>query len=203
VPRPIRRPVLVVTAVNAFGWVANMLYVGYLLVDLHAGPARYGLALALWGGAGLVSGWLLGRVRLSALERLAAPCLLAMAAAWALMTRPLGYWPVALLGLPEGFVTWLLFDLLQARVLELAPAARRGAWTAVAASWGAGGRLVGLASVLVLPVFTRVHVGFGLLAALMTAAAVAVGLSAGVPTPAAAEPPPPAGVTELRPNESA
>ncbi len=78
-----------VAALNALGWRANLLYVACLVVDLRVGPARYGLALGLWGGAGLVSGSLLGRVPTDALARLAVPRLMAMAVAWALMTAAL------------------------------------------------------------------------------------------------------------------
>lgn len=152
-PSAIRREVLVLAMLSALGWAANALYAAYLVVDLRAGALRYGIALALWGGSGILAGARLGRVPRATLARLSGLGLGALALAWAAMSRPLGYLPVALLGVPEGFVTWLLLDLLQVRVPERAGARERGAFAAAAARWAAGGRLVGLAAVLAVPVF--------------------------------------------------
>jgi hypothetical protein len=175
-PGPIRRSVIVVAVFSGLAWIANMLYTAYVFINLHAGPAGFGLALALWGGAGLLSAWALQHVDMKRLDRLTWVWLALMAAAWGIMTLPVGFWIVALLGIPEGFATWLLFDLLQARVLTLAPADQRGRWTAIAAGWNAGGQIAGLSALLVAPVFLHVHRGFLVIAVLMTAMAITAGL---------------------------
>jgi MFS family permease len=180
-PSLLRQQMLLVAMVNGLAWVANMLYTAYLLTDLHVGAAGFGLALSLWGGAGLLSAWVLRHRDVETLRRWSWIGLLMMAGCWVVMTQPVGFWVVALLGVPEGFATWLLLDLLQASVLVGSSPEVRGQWSALAASMSAGGRIAGLAAVLAIPFLRHVHMGFLALAVAMvgvTAAALLAGRAA-------------------------
>jgi hypothetical protein len=164
-PATLRVQIGVVALVAMLSWIANVLYTAYLLVDLNAGALGFGFALALWGGAGILSAGALGRLRPRHPEWAIFAAILSLAVTWAVMTQPVDFWVAAGLGVPEGFVIWLMVDLLQARTLMEAPAHTRARWTAVAAGWSTGGQVAGLALVLALPFFGRVHAGFMLLAA--------------------------------------
>lgn len=161
----LRRHMTVVAAANALMWVANILYTDYILVRLSAGPLGFGVALGLWYAAGLLAAWWLPRLNLGRVTRLVAGLLLLVAAIWVVMTQPVPFWVVAAVGVPEGFATWLLTDLLQSRVLVAAPESGRSALVAAAQAWTTGGRLLGLAVAIAVPVFQHVHAGFGILAA--------------------------------------
>lgn len=164
VEAPLRRQMAVVGAVNALMWVANILYTDYILVRLSAGPLGFGVALALWYGAGLLAAWCLPRLALDRVTGVVGSLCLLVAALWLVMTEPVPFWVVAAVGVPEGFALWLLTDLLQSRVLVAAPEAGRGALVAAAQAWATGGRLVGLGAAIAVPVFQHVHAGFAVLA---------------------------------------
>jgi MFS family permease len=166
IPRAVVEQMAVVGVVAALAWMANVLYTAYLLVDLHAGAWRYGLALGVWGGAGLLSAAILPRVNPSRPERWIAVLIVVLGSAWAVMTRPVGYWVVVGLGLPEGFATFLLVDLIQSRILTEACPRERGQWQSASGAWNAGGRMTGLAVASVLPWLSEVHFTFGGLALL-------------------------------------
>lgn len=176
-PPHIRAHMTVVGAVNALAWVANILYTAYILLDVRAGAAGWGLAVSLWAGAGLVSAWVLPRVAPTARpsKLLVAGLVLLMASTWVVMTGPVPFWVVAAIGMPEGFATWLLSDLLQARLVMLAPERERPHWSSAANAWSTGGRIVGLAAAVLVPVFATVHEGFFVLAALGVLLAAAYG----------------------------
>lgn len=154
----------IVAALNGLMWIANVLYSAYILVNLRAGPVGFAISYALWGGSGLLAGWLLQRVgrietkRFTTLVTLGS--LLITAGAWGLMTQPLPFWPVALLGAGEGMATWFGLDTLETEMLALAPAAQRGAWRGQLHSTISRGRVMGLAAAILLPVFQHVHQGF-------------------------------------------
>ncbi|MDA8197976.1 MAG: MFS transporter [Thermaerobacter sp.] len=160
----LRRQMAVVAAVNALMWVANILYTDYILVRLSAGPLGFGVALGLWYAAGLLAAWWLPRLNLHRVTRLVAGLILLVAAIWLVMTQPVPFWVVAVVGVPEGFATWLLTDLLQSHVLVAAPESGRSALVAAAQAWTTGGRLLGLGLAIAVPVFQHVHAGFGFLA---------------------------------------
>ncbi len=164
VTAPLRRQMAVVAAVNALMWVANILYTDYILVRLSAGPLGFGVALGLWYAAGLLAAWWLPRLNLDRVTRLVARLILLMTGLWLVMTQPVPFWVVAAVGVPEGFATWLLTDLLQSRVLAAAPESGRSALVAAAQAWTTGGRLLGLGLAIALPVFQHVHAGFAILA---------------------------------------
>jgi len=166
IPRAVMEQMAVGGVVAALSWMANVLYTAYILVDLHAGALRYGLALGVWGGAGLLSAAILPRVNPSRPERWIAVLIVVLGAAWAVMTRPVGYWVVVGLGLPEGFATFLLVDLIQSRILTEASPGERGQWQSASGAWTAGGRMTGLAVASVLPWLSQVHLTFGGLALL-------------------------------------
>ena len=160
----LRRHMIVVAAVNALMWVANILYTDYILVRITAGPLGFGVALGLWYAAGLLAAWSLPRLTLDRVTRLVAGLILLVAAIWLVMTQPVPFWVVAAVGVPEGFATWLLTDLLQSRVLVAAPESGRSALVAAAEAWTTGGRLVGLGLAIGVPLFAHVHAGFAMLA---------------------------------------
>ncbi len=172
-PQAVVEQMAVSGAIAALSWMANVLYTAYMLVTLHAGALRYGVALGIWGGAGIMSAAILPRMSPSRPERLITALIIIMAASWAVMTRPVGYWVVAGLGLPEGFCTFLLADLIQARVLTEAGTGERGRWQALSGAWAAGGRLAGLAAAAAVPWLPRVHAVFFGLAGLMVLLALA------------------------------
>jgi MFS family permease len=164
IPRPVLAQMTVGGVIAALSWMANVLYTAYILVTLHAGALRYGVALGVWGGAGLLSAALLPRLNPGRPERWIAALILVLGAAWAVMTLPVGYWVVAGLGLPEGFATFLLVDLIQSRILTEAGPRERGQWQADNGAWNAGGRMTGLAAASAVPWLLRVHLTFGGLA---------------------------------------
>jgi hypothetical protein len=171
-PRAVLEQMAVGGAIAALSWMANVLYTAYMLVDLHSGALRYGLALGIWGGAGILSAAILPRLNPARPERLITALIVLMAVSWAVMTRPVGYWVVAGLGLPEGFGTFLLADLVQSRVLTEAGSGERGRWEATRGAWTAGGRLTGLAVAASWPWLAHVHATFFGLASLMLLLAV-------------------------------
>lgn len=166
IPWPVVEQMTVGGAVAALSWMANVLYTAYTLVSLHAGALRYGLALGVWGGAGLLSAAVLPRINPGRPERWIAVLIVVLGTAWAVMTRPVGYWVVVGLGFPEGFATFLLIDLIQSRILTEASPRERGQWQAASGAWDAGGRMVGLAVASMVPWLSRVHLTFGGLALL-------------------------------------
>ncbi|MGC8488730.1 MAG: hypothetical protein ACP5QO_11030 [Clostridia bacterium] len=166
IPQPVLAQMTVGGVIAALSWMANVLYTAYTLVTLHAGALRYGVALGVWGGAGLLSAALLPRLNPSRPERWIAGLILMLGAAWAVMTLPVGYWVVVGLGLPEGFATFLLMDLIQSRILTEAGPRERGQWQAANGAWTAGGRMVGLVVASAVPWLLRVHLTFGGLALL-------------------------------------
>lgn len=171
VPRPVVEQMAVGGVVAALSWMANVLYTAYILVTLHAGALRYGVALGVWGGAGLLSAALLPRLNPSRPERWIAALTGVLSLTWTVMTRPVGYWVVTGLGIPEGFATFLLADLVQSRILNEASAVERGPWQATSGAWTAGGRMAGLTVAAAAPWLSRVHLTFGGLALLSAALA--------------------------------
>ena len=174
---PLRRHMIVVAAANALIWLANILYTDYILVQLAAGPLGFGVALGLWYAAGLLAAWCLPRLAFDRVARLVAGLILLVSALWLVMTEPVPFWVVAAVGVPEGFATWLLTDLLQSRVLAAAPDGGRSALVAAAQAWTTGGRLLGLGVAIAVPVFQHVHAGFAILAGGAVAVAAWAGTS--------------------------
>lgn len=179
-PGGLRGQIALLAAVSLLAWIANVLYTTYLLVTLRAGAIGFGVALALWGGAGLLSAAALGRVPPRRPRWVILAATLALAGSWTVMTRPVDFWVAVGLGVPEGISTWLLDDLVHARILMEAPAAQRASWTARATAGSMGGRAVGLALVVAVPLVSRVHTGFGLLALAATGVAAAWAVWLGV-----------------------
>lgn len=171
-PRAVSEQMMVGGVIAALSWMANVLYIAYTLVSLHAGAFRYGLALGVWGAAGLISAAVLPRLNPSRPERWIAALIVVLCLSWAVMTRPVGYWVVVGLGFPEGFSTFLLMDLIQSRILTEASAGERGQWQAASGAWNAGGRMVGLAVAAAAPWLLRVHLTFGGLSLLTGALAL-------------------------------
>ena len=189
----LRRQMAVQGVLMGLAWIANVLYTAYILVTLGAGPVGFGLALGIWYAAGLAAAWCLPRVRVERPEGVVAGLILVMGLAWAVMTQPVPFGVVAALGVPEGFATWLMTDVLQTRVLAMAPPTARGALVGQSRAWIAGGRAAGLAAAIAVPAFARVHGGFLVLAALAGVLLVAWAASAAASPGAARAGPEPRG----------
>jgi MFS family permease len=107
-------------------WQANVLAMAYTFHLLHRQSFGYGITLAVWGGAGFVSGVALPRIRSHRQWLWVGLMFLVLGLCWAVLAHGVSFWPFVAISGFEGMATWVIQDLIEAHVLADAPAGRPG-----------------------------------------------------------------------------
>ncbi|PSR35558.1 MAG: hypothetical protein C7B46_00805 [Sulfobacillus benefaciens] len=132
-------------------WQANTLAMAYTFHVLHRGAVGYGLTLSVWGGSGIVASMILSRIQTRPIRWI--PLMfLAMGIGWLVLSRGVGFSMFVGLSAIEGCAGWMVQDLATAFILSEAPSGCAGQAQARLSAFEEVGSILGMVTILVVPV---------------------------------------------------